>query len=230
MGDGSLIEIVLFAMVAAFLFIRLRNVLGRRTGNERQRPDPIARPVPDPRGDNVLKLPDRGDGARADIDGIDLDKPPAEVLPVAAGLAQIKSADPGFSEDGFLSGARGAFEMIVDSYARGDLQTLRPLLADDVYERFATAVKARQAAGESLETRIERVESVDVAEARMDGRTAIVTVRVVSEQVNVTRDRAGAVLDGDPAKPEEVIDLWTFARNTKSRDPNWVLVATRTPS
>jgi predicted lipid-binding transport protein (Tim44 family) len=239
MGDGfPLIDIVLFAMVAAFLFLRLRSVLGRRTGQERQRPNPFVQRAPDqrpgqpagarpepPRPTVVRPLPaPRAEPAHPVSDG------GAASTPLATGVAEIKLADPAFHEDSFLAGARIAFEMIVEAYARGDLATLRPLLADDVYEKFASAIRARESAGETLETTLSGIRGIDMVEARMEGRVAVVTVKVVSDQINLLRDRAGTVLDGDPAKPVEVVDLWTFSRNTRARDPNWTLIATRTPN
>ena len=231
MGDGSIIDIVLFAMVAAFLFFRLRSVLGRRTGQEGQRPNPFVRRPPDQqRPDAAPPRP----GPRPVVQPLpraELPPPVAGVpTPLGTGLAEIKLADPSFSEESFLGGARVAFEMIVGAYARGDLQTLRPLLSDDVFEQFAGAIRARQGAGETLETTVSGIRILDIIEARMEGRVAMVTIKVVSDQVNLLRDRAGAVLDGDPAKPVEVVDLWTFSRNTRARDPNWTLIATRTPS
>jgi predicted lipid-binding transport protein (Tim44 family) len=234
MGDGfPLIDIVLFAMVAAFLFLRLRSVLGRRTGNERQRPNPFAQRAPErpdqpgmrePRPDIVRPLPTiRPEPMRPAPDL------KAAATPLATGVAEIKLADPNFHDDSFLAGARVAFEMIVEAYARGDLATLRPLLADDVYEKFAGAIRARESAGETLETTLSGIRILDIVEARMDGRVAAVTVKFVSDQINLLRDRAGSVLDGDPAKPVEVVDLWTFSRHTRARDPNWTLIATRTP-
>lgn len=226
MGDGFVfIEIIIFAMIAAFLVYRLRSVLGRRHGEERQRPNPFTPPAARPGqtpSDNVVHLPDRG-------------RPPAEApvsdepMSLSAALAQIRSMDPNFDEKTFIQGARGAFQMVVDSFAQGDTATLRPLLSDEVYDNFVNAIRQRQAAGETLETRIDRIKDADVTEARLDGRTAFVTVKFVSDQVNVTRDAAGAVLDGDPNVAVEVTDIWTFARNTRSRDPNWALVETRTP-
>ena len=116
--------------------------------------------------------------------------------------------------------------MIVGAYAQGDTATLRPLLADEVYENFAAAIKARQQAKQTLETTLVGVKSADIIEARMDNRTAIVTVKFVSDQINVTRDAAGTAVDGDPQQIAAVTDVWSFARNTRSRDPNWLLVAT----
>jgi predicted lipid-binding transport protein (Tim44 family) len=248
MGDGfPLIDIVLFAMVAAFLFLRLRSVLGRRTGHERPRPNPFAPPAPEqrpgarpgtlddmargePRGDVVRPLPRPESPREPSRESARAPVAATGGTPLATGLAEIKLADPSFHEDTFLGGARVAFEMIVEAFARGDLATLRPLLADDVYEKFAGAIRARQAANETLETTLSGIRILDFLEARMDGRTAVATVKVVSDQINVLRDSDGKAIDGDPAKPVEVVDLWTFSRNTRSRDPNWTLIATRTPN
>lgn len=228
MNDGfHALDIVFFAMVAVFLVLRLRSVLGKRTGNERQPPrdwgmprrEASAEARPDNVPDNVIDLP----GAR---------KPAAEPLPegpVGSGLFAIQAADPSFSLQGFLSGARIAFEMIVDAYGRGDKKALRPLLADEVYQPFANAIDARADAGETLASELLGVRSAEVVEARMDGSMALVTVRFVSEQVNVLKDAEGRVIEGDPTRVTDVIDEWTFRRDTKSRDPNWHLAATRAP-
>lgn len=226
-GGFVFIEIVIFAMIAAFLVYRLRSVLGRRTGEERQRPNPYTPPPARPAQngqDNVVPLPERGrTDAAASADA-------GEPQSLAASLAQIRSSDPGFDEKTFLQGASAAFAMVVDAFAKADTATLRPLLSDDVYDNFANAIRERQAANETLETRIDRIRDADVVEARLDGRTAFVTVKFVSDQMNVTRDSNGAVVDGDADKVVEVTDIWTFARNVRSRDPNWLLVETRVPS
>lgn len=219
-------DIVFFAMVAAFLILRLRSVLGRRTGNENSERWTSRKPTPTARtgeaSDNVARLPDRSRPAGEAPPTIDV---PAG-SPVQAGLTQIQVADPSFDPRGFAEGARGAFEMIVGSYAQGDTATLRPLLADDVYENFASAIRGRQQAKQTLETTLVGIKSADIVEARMDGRTAFVTVKFVSEQINVTRDAAGTVVEGDAQQIATVTDVWTFSRNTRSRDPNWLLVAT----
>ncbi|MBF0305231.1 MAG: Tim44 domain-containing protein [Alphaproteobacteria bacterium] len=224
MSDGfQFIDIVFFAMIAAFLVLRLRSVLGRRTGTERQRPEAgFGRPAVD-RPDNVVELPDR---RRTVAEG------PTDAYtgtPLAAGISRVRMADASFSPESFLQGARGAFEMIVAAYAAGDRATLRPLLANDVMANFEAAIDAREQAGEKLETELVSIKSADLDEVAMEGRTARVTVKLVSEQVNVVRDKDGKVVDGDPVRVAEVTDLWTFARDTGSRDPNWVLVATRSP-
>lgn len=232
MGDGFVfIEIVIFAMIAAFLVYRLRSVLGRRTGEERQRSNPFTSAPGAAKPDNVVPLPERNrtrpdvaPGAAPGADVVLSDEP----LSLAASIDQIRAADPNFDEKHFLEGSKAAFAMIVDAFARGDTATLRPLLADDVYDSFAQVIRDRQAAGEQHEARIEQVREAEVVEAKLDaGRTARVTVRLVSDQVNVVRDRNGAVVDGDPKALVENTDVWTFARNLRSRDPNWALVEVR---
>ncbi|WP_299441940.1 Tim44/TimA family putative adaptor protein [uncultured Rhodospira sp.] len=233
MGDGfQFIDIIFFAMIAAFLVLRLRSVLGKRTGNEKPRRTPFdARPGEGrSRDDNVIDLP----GRRAQDD--DAEESDSGASPWAGGrrssvpgLDDVLAADPGFDPDGFLGGARGAFEMIVAAFAKGDKQALRPLLSDDVYDGFARAIDERESAGEVMETELLGLKSLTLTEAAMDGSVANVTVEFVSEQVNVVRDRTGAVVDGDPEHTARVTDIWTFARDVTSRDPNWTLVATRTP-
>lgn len=174
MGGGSVwLEILIFAMVAAFFVYRLRNVLGRKHGEERERPNPFAPrdnngatgpTTPGPDSDNVIPLPSRG--AAADLPDL-----PESSGPVSLedGLRLIRAADANFNERTFLQGAKAAFEMIVKAFAEGDTPTLRPLLADDVYDRFAAAIRERQATGETLESRIHGFESVDLSAARLDG-------------------------------------------------------------
>ncbi len=223
MGDGFL-DLILFAMIAAFLVFRLRSVLGRRTGHERPPPDPnTQQPGEPPSKDNVIELSDRtglveNDETFAAEDSDD---------PLVAGVAQIRSADSNFSPEEFCEGAGTAFEMVVQAFAAGDLKTLRSLLNDEVYDNFSAAVKQREEADEELETTVIGIKSADLLEARLEGRMAFVTVKFHSEQVNVTRDKGGEVVDGDPTQVTDVTDIWTFARNTRARDPNWTLVETR---
>lgn len=244
-GDAmALIETILFALIAAFLFFRLKSVLGRRTGDERPRPNPFGeqqRPEsrPDPQRplglpDNVTPFPGRRSTDGASSDAPPPSAPPAldplqEPKPLAEGLAEVRALDPSFTEEGFISGARAAFGMIIDAYAKGDPDALRPLLSEPVFKNFIAAIDRRADRGESMETRIEAMEAADLADARADGRNVYVTVRFTTRQINVIRNAAGAVIDGDPDKAEEVVDLWTFARDSRSRDPNWALVGTRTP-
>lgn len=225
MNEGfQFLDIIFFAMVAAFILLRLRSVLGRRTGHERRPGNPLSRRRAEKSDDNVIQLPDAEEAEPEDDFADVTDKA------LAAGLTQIKVADPGFTREGFLAGARAAFEMIVGAFAAGDAKALRSLLADEVYERFAQAIRDREREGRRLETVLVSIDAAEIIEAGMNGRLAFVTVRFASHQINVTRDADGAVVEGDPQTAVEVIDLWTFERNTRARDPNWRLVATRSPA
>jgi len=218
--NGEFFDILLFAMIAAFLVLRLRSVLGRRTGNERRPPDPFEPTArPDAAStDNVVALPERGKAA-ATVD-----------TPLAAALTQIKLADRNFDEAGFLSGARAAFEMIVNAFANGDRDTLRPLTSPEVFASFDRAIREREAAGESFDSTLVGIKSIEFVDARLEGREAQVVIRVVSEQINVTRSAAGDVVSGRTDAVEQVTDVWTFARDTRASDPNWFLVATQSPA
>lgn len=215
-GGYQVIDILLFAGIAAFLVVRLRSVLGRRTGLERRR-DPFAPPPPPPAGQpapmpRLRAVPNTAPAA-------------APAGPAGA----IKTADPKFDQAGFLAGARSAFEMIVKAFAAGDKAALQPLLSKDVFERFADAIDRRSAAKDVLETKLLAIKSAELVDSSVEGQTALVTVKFVSDQTNVTRGPDGAVRDGDPERVEEHIDFWTFARPVRSPDPNWTLVATHSP-
>ncbi|HKM70583.1 MAG TPA: Tim44/TimA family putative adaptor protein [Stellaceae bacterium] len=218
MGEFQYYDIILFAMVAGFLVLRLRSVLGRRTGNERRRDLFVRRAAP--ASDKLVTLAETDKRPAKPAD----DAPPADK--VAEGLNQIRRADPNFDPAHFIEGARTAFEMVVAAFAGGDKGALRPLLSDEVFQRFAMAIDERAAAKETLETHIERLGNIDVVEAGLAGRTAQVTLKLVSRQINVTRAVDGSIVDGAPGQPVEKTDYWTFARDTRSTDPNWVLVAT----
>lgn len=225
-GDFHFLDIIFFAMVAAFLVLRLRNVLGRRTGNERPPPTQWGskREVPAPTKpeaapDNVVDLAGVRKPAPADVM-----LPPG---PLGEGVAAIRAADPNFSLDTFLPGARMAFELIVDAYAAGNTKVLRPLLADSVYGPFADAIAQRQRAGETLETELLGIRVVEAVDAHLNGTVAEVTVRFVSEQINLVKDAQGRIVEGDPQRIVDVVDLWTFNRDTRAKDPNWQLAATR---
>jgi predicted lipid-binding transport protein (Tim44 family) len=219
MNDGlHFLDIIFFAMVAAFLVLRLRSVLGRRTGAERPPPERLAASNGPVAGNVVDLRPARPSPVE-----------PSPSSPVGIGLAAIRAADRGFDLDGFLAGARAAFEMIVAAYARDDKAALQPLLTPEVYRNFAAAIDARRRNNERLETELSAVRAVDLVEASMQGSDAVLTVRFVSEQVNLLRGSDGQVVEGDPDRATEVVDLWSFRRNVRSPDPNWFLSATRTP-
>ncbi len=230
--NGQFFEILIFAVFAALIIFRLRSVLGRRTGNERPPGDVFSRRrKPDSRNDNIVRLPEQDDRAADTEDSGYADEdaePEAEIArtPLEAGLFEIGKADRNFGTELFLEGSSGAFEMIVAAYAEGDLSQLKRLLSKDVYENFAEAVQARYDNRETLETTLVGIKSVALMDARVENRRGLITVKFVSEQINVTRDRDGKIIDGDPDDITAITDIWTFAREVRSRDPNWTLVET----
>lgn len=234
MSQGiQFVDIIFLALVAGFLILRLRSVLGRRTGDEetrRRRAEErygVSRSdsPADERG-NVIELPGRGQQAQPREE---LDLGSYEGTPQEDGIRAINARDPSFEPNGFLTGARAAFEMIVDAYARGDKEALQPLLADEVYQGFAGAIDQRAATGETMETRILGITKLEIREAVMRGDDALVTVLFQSEQLNMVLDADGNVIEGDEKHPTDVTDVWTFTRDVTSGDPNWKLVATTAP-
>ncbi len=226
MGDSfQFIDIIFFAMVAGFIFLRLRSVLGRRTGHERPPSDYGAGGQQKGGEDNVIAMPDAGRGRQRE-EGKDDAALWADDSPVGAGLTQIKIADHSFEPAGFLEGARGAYEMIVSAFAEGDRDTLRHLLNAEVFENFSQAIAAREAAGHLMETQIVSIDTAEIVDARMNGRDAEVSVRFVSQMITALREANEEMVAGHDASQREVVDVWTFARNTASGDPNWELIET----
>ncbi|WP_445680419.1 Tim44/TimA family putative adaptor protein [Radicibacter daui] len=226
----------MFAAIALFLGLRLYNVLGKRHGDERQRPTtPFERKSDDARGkpaaerDTVIPFPGsaRGDEAAAGQGEEEAFEGPVSI---AAQITRVEKADPSFNENDFLHGARAAFSMIVEGFARGDRALLKPLLAPPVYSAFDQAIGEREAAGQVRKTEISSVDEADIVFASIEGGQIRIEVRLVSHQIDVTTDADGAVMEGDAHEVHEVVDLWTFARKVRSPDPNWMLVATRVPS
>jgi predicted lipid-binding transport protein (Tim44 family) len=236
MRDLFDIYTIIFLALAVFIFLRLRSVLGQRTGRERPPYDPYsAREAARPsNNDNVVALPPRPAGDVAPAPAPAAEAEPAERWkgvaeqgsPAAIGLDAVVAQDPSFDARHFLTGARAAYEMIVTAYAQGDRRTLKNLLSKEVYDGFEQAIKDRETRGEKAETRFVSIDKADITGAEVKGRTAQVTVRFVSQLVSVTRDKDGNVIDGSPDKVTDVTDVWTFARDLSSRDPNWKLVAT----
>jgi len=225
MDDGlHALDIVFFAVVAVFLILRLRSVLGKRTGTEKPPAQWTRGPAEASNTDNVVDL---GRARKPAEEAAPEPAAPVASGPVGQGEAAIRARDPGFSAQNFLSGARMAFEMIVTAYAAGDKKALRPLLADQVYKPFCDAIDDRARAGEEMTTEVMGILSADMIEAVLVGSVAQVTVRFVSEQINVIKDLDGKVVDGDPSRIAKVTDEWTFSRDTRSNNPNWQLTATR---
>jgi predicted lipid-binding transport protein (Tim44 family) len=240
---GNNYDIILIGLIAIFLILRLRAVLGKRTGNERPPArDPFTRPTPPPApsgstprigdapngNDNVVLLPGAGtsttrpSNATSGPGGIR-----ASVLPTAsAGVAAIRGADPTFQPLAFADGARAAFTTIVEAFAKGEMQPLRSLLDAPTFASFEAAIHGRNERHEKAETTLIGFEASDISAAELQGSSAQVTVRFVTEQINVVRNAEGQIADGNPNEVQKVVDLWTFRRDTKSNDPNWVLIKT----
>jgi len=214
--DNNVIEIVILAMIAAFLGLRLYSVLGRRAEHEEEpvptrfeRPDGAA--APRPLAPQAAELPR---GSR-DLSGL--------APHVEQGLRQISAADRRFDLAQFTAGARAAYGMVLEAFWRGDKEELRSLCDDDVYASFAGAIDARVANGEVLDNRLVRIEDVEVQGASLDGRTARIAVLFVADIAAVTRDKDGHVIAGSLVDAIEARDVWTFSRDVSSADPDWLL-------
>ncbi len=224
---------IIFLALAVFIFLRLRSVLGQRTGSERPPYDRPARNVVQGAQDNVVPMPGSA------IDQAPL-APTAEVTPptdrwkgiaepgspLAHGLDAIVAQDSSFDPRHFLSGARSAYEMIVLAFANGDRRALKDLLSSEVYDSFETVIRDRERHEQKTETRFVSIDKAELVSAEARDRAAQLTVRFVSQMISVTRDKAGTTVDGNPDKVADITDVWTFARDTTSRDPNWKLVGT----
>jgi predicted lipid-binding transport protein (Tim44 family) len=232
MQDVFDIWTIAFLALAIVIFVKLRSVLGQRTGRERPPYDPYSAPdtVRNSATDKVIPLPQRGsepikttepNGAADRYAGV----APAG-SPVAKGLDAIIAADKNFNVAHFIAGARSAYEMIVTAYAEGDRRGLKNLLAREVYDGFEAVIREREGRGETAETRFVSIDTTEIAAAELRGKIAQITLRFVSQLVSATRDRNGTVIDGSTEKVTNVTDIWTFARDVTSRDPNWKLVAT----
>lgn len=224
---------LLFLVLAVVIFLRLRNVLGRRTGNERPPIDPYSASEAKRKGaqEPAIALP-QGHGsstgsvpAAADVEARLKGYAP-EGSPLAKGLTSVAKFDPTFEPEHFLTGAKTAYEMIVMAFADGDKRLLKSLLGSDVYDGFEAAINAREKRSEMLETNFVGIDKAEIIEAELRDKSAQVTVKFVSSLITATRDASGEVIEGDPKKVREVTDIWTFARDVTSGDPNWKLIAT----
>jgi predicted lipid-binding transport protein (Tim44 family) len=230
MSDVFDIYTIIFLALAVFIFLRLRSVLGQRTGRERppySAPDGLRSRV-----DTVVSLPPRP--AEASPRPVEVAQPSADRWKdiaqsgstIAAGLDAIVAADQEFDAKHFITGARAAYEMVVTAFAGGDRRQLRNLLSREVFDGFDAAITERERRSETAETRFVSIDGSTITAAELRNRTAQITVRFVSKLVSATHDRSGAVIDGSAEKVTDVTDVWTFAREISSRDPNWKVVAT----
>jgi predicted lipid-binding transport protein (Tim44 family) len=221
--------------LAIVILFRLRSVLGTRTGNERsplqRRSEATAKANAE---ENVVQMrprpietqPDENAERQARRLASEIEQYSDGNAGIAQGLKNIAEADPGFSPKTFLEGAKMAYEMIVTAFAQGDRKTLKNLLDREVYEGFERAIAEREAAGHTVDFTFVGLPKVEISEAELDKRNASVTIRFHAEVVSATRDKDGTLIEGNADQVRTIADEWTFARNTKSRDPNWKLVAT----
>ncbi|MBL9061049.1 Tim44/TimA family putative adaptor protein [Tabrizicola sp.] len=216
--NGSLIQLLVLAGIAIFLILKLRSVLGTRDGFEKP-PIPLEDVRPRVRRDfEVIEGgPDR-----------DITDHVAEGSDAARALAQMKKAEPGFSVGPFLQGARGAYEMILMAFEKGELDRIRPFLSDDVEASFAEAIAQRERDGLSVEASFLGIKELVLHDATFtpESRFGEIAVRFVADQTYVVRNKAGEVVEGSPREVKKTRDIWTFARQMGSDDPNWQLVAT----
>ncbi|ATQ68665.1 MULTISPECIES: Tim44/TimA family putative adaptor protein [Methylosinus] len=218
-------SILVLAALAAFVVWKLWSVLGVRTDRENSAAGRVPSPgrrfgvVPPPASTGFAAPPQ--DQSRWD----GLAEPGSKGW---AGLDALAAADRGFDAKNFLEGAKKAYELVVESFAKGDREMLRNLLANDVYDSFAKAIAAREQRGESAEARVVAIETASVEDAQVERGRAQVAIRFVVKLISARRDSAGEVIEGDVERPIDITDLWTFARDISSRDPNWKLVATET--
>jgi predicted lipid-binding transport protein (Tim44 family) len=231
--NGTLdILTLIFLVLAVVIFIKLRSVLGRRTGHERPRYDPYS--ADDANGgvpDNIVTLP-RGETPKMseELDQDTFAKRLKEVAPqggaVAGKLQDIAKLDRTFDPKHFMTGAKSAYEMIVTAYAEGDRKTLKNLLSKEVYDSFISAIAEREQRGENVEFKFVGISKSEITDAEVHNKAVNVTVKFVSDIITATLNRSGEIVEGSPTQIREVIDYWTFSRDASSRDPNWKLVAT----
>ncbi len=227
---GSNDFITLFFLVAAVLiFLQLRSVLGRRTGNEKPPFDPVSprdtiRPEPQDTG-KVITLPKRDSVDNEErLNQADLyTKPGTEAN---SDLRELMKVDPAFDPKSFFQGARMAYEMIVTSFANGDRKTLRDLLSREVYDSFDKAIAEREARGETVKFTFVGISRLELAHVDIRGTEVQITLNIASQLISATLDRNGKVIDGDEETVAEVNDIWTLSRDMRSRDPNWTVIAT----
>jgi predicted lipid-binding transport protein (Tim44 family) len=255
MDSMSVVDILIFGMIALFVGLRLYSVLGTKTGREpKPGPDPfspearqqdrarpeLAPPRPERPMDNITPFPGRTSPTGL-LSGQSILNPGQNAEPangpgsqlgtqlsaqVIDGVRSVRRIDGRFDPDQFIAGAGHAYETIVGAFAVGDKTALKSLLDPSVYESFASAIDQRVQAGHVQESQFTKIKGADLREISLRGSVCEITVRFASDMIIATRDASGAVIAGSPTTPREVIDLWTFARDLRSKDPNWLLIAT----
>lgn len=222
MGDGlQMFDMLVLLALAIFFISRLRKVLGKHIDDDARRPRSQQR-------GEVVNLRDARspEAVAAAVHQVEDDAPLLADIDdpdVSKGLGDIKAADPTFNVREFLNGAKMAFEMILEAYNNGDKALLKDLLSKEIYTDFETAMDARETSDSHEESTLLAVESADISRAKLRGKTAEITVTFVSEQVTVERDKNGEIVAGDPSQPVLVTDEWTFTREIRLQNPNWIL-------
>jgi len=217
--NSPTIQLLVLAGIALFLLLKLKSVLGTREGFEKP---PAAAPDSPPRNPRPQLEVIEGGPDRDITDHVE------EGSDTAKALAAMKKADPDFSVSEFLQGARGAYEMILMAFERGQLDSIVPFLSEDVLEAFSEVVDARDAQGLTVEANFIGVREISLVGAEFDEATRLgeVTIKFVGELNSIVRDRAGDIIEGGKNEVKRQKDIWTFARTMGSNDPNWKLVAT----
>jgi len=223
----ELVDIIIYAAIAAFLAYRLWSVLGQKEENDAshpQKPNPFSSPsIKGDDEDDVMVIEGRARPAALTALTAQGHAPTS----LAGTLDQMKQIDPTFDEKMFLEGGKAAFANIVTAFAAGDLTPVLRWLGPAVWQPFEAAIAERKTKGETLENKIERIVAADIVAATQTESVATLSVEFVTYQVNILRDSGGTILDGTPGKAEEVRDLWLFRRDLTSADPNWILIETR---
>ena len=234
MRDPSNMSTLIFAAVAIVVLWKLWSVLGAKTGTERPRGQPEVKqpPNPDaPLGGNVIRLPGAAAAPVVQPGQTDAERWTGLAEPGSAvwqGLDAIAAADPAFSPPAFLAGAKIAYERVVTAFSAGDRMALRPLVAKDVFDGFDSAIAGRESRGEKAETTFVSIDKSVIEDAQMRGPASQITIRFNVKLIHATRSGDGTVIEGSPDKVIDLADVWTFARQASSRDPNWQVVATET--
>jgi predicted lipid-binding transport protein (Tim44 family) len=243
MQDSFDMTTIVFAVLAAFVVWKLRSVLGTRNGAEKPPSNPFASRAPGRFLRGRRDDPVSGDSDNRVIPLPGAAEPPVAIAPAKddrwkpyaepgskawSGLDAIAAADPAFAIKPFADGAKSAYEMIVTAFAEGNREVLQNLLSPEVFDSFAAALAERDKRGEKVTTTFVSIDKVMIDDAGLNGRTAEIKIHFTAQMITATRDKAGAVIDGSADKVVQIDDVWTFARDTRSRDPNWKLAATET--
>lgn len=240
--DGQINILTLLSLIIAVIVIfKLRSVLGRRTPDDEARIDKRMRAEQAERQeaaaqDKVVAMPRRGGEAPPVTANAEVGLAEAEArmkayaggdASIERGLLQLSQSDSAFDPKHFVEGSKQAYEMIVTAFAEGNRKVLKDLLSKEVFEGFSSAITDRESRAEQVDQSFVGINKADIVEAEVKGGLAQLTVKFFSQLISATRDKSGAVIGGDPQKIKEVTDIWTFAREVSSRNPNWRLVATQ---